>query len=125
MRTCLGGEVDGAPRRVPRSIEDELRKVVQEVTVIRAAPVEDRADVIALDQHVEIDEVIVDEVTLFRTLVHKLAEPRQTLIEWADSGGRCLDHLARAWSAPRPRLCRDPEELRSPRPVGRPSVRAA
>src|SRR3989475_6139535 len=124
MRTCLGGEVDGPPRRVPRSIEDELRKVVQEVTVIRAATVEDRADVIALDQHVEVDEVIVDEVTLSRALVHQLADPRQPLVERADGGGRSLEHLTRAWGAPSPRLCDDSEELFSPRPVCRPPVGA-
>src|SRR5207248_6069857 len=63
MRARLGGEVDLAPRGVPGPVEDELRDVVQEVPVDRAAPIQDRGDPIALHEHIAVHQIVVDEVT--------------------------------------------------------------
>jgi hypothetical protein len=41
-------------------MEDQVRDVVEEVAVLRAAPVQDGADVVAVDEHVAVDEVVVE-----------------------------------------------------------------
>src|SRR5207244_1363125 len=120
----LGREVDVAPRRVPRPVEGQLRDVVQEITVNGAAPIEDRADPVAGDEHVEVDQVVVHDMTLFRTVVDELAEARVTLFERSNSGGRAFEDHSPAGRATRGWLVHEAKEPLAPAGMTRPRVRA-
>jgi hypothetical protein len=76
-------EIDPVPRRIPRPPVQEPRQVVQEVAVDRAAPIDDRADAIAGNQHVVVEEVAVEQVALLGAGVDERLELRERLVEWA------------------------------------------
>src|SRR5205814_6682002 len=75
VRLHFPGKVDRVPLRVPRLVEDELREVVDEVPELGAAPVENGGDAVRVDEHVAIDEVIVDEMPCLGTGVEELRHP--------------------------------------------------
>src|SRR5207245_8114326 len=91
---CLRGEVDVAPCRVPRLVEDELRDVVQEVPVDRAAPIEDGGDPTTVHEHVAVDEIVMDEVAGLRAEIDQLAHPSESVFELPGPDRRSREQIA-------------------------------
>src|SRR5438874_11166528 len=81
-------EVDAIPCPVPRRPKSEPSNVVEEVSVLRVSPIDDRGDSAARDQHVEVQQITVDQMAIFGDLVHKRLKAANGLLERSDARGR-------------------------------------
>src|SRR5215216_5902044 len=86
MAHSLAPQVDALPGRIPGRPEREPGDVVEEVTVHRTSPIDHRADPIARDQHVVVQEVAVDQVAVRGTVVDEGLESLECLLERSGPG---------------------------------------
>ena len=114
VREGLGREIDVAPLWEPRRVEDQIRHVEEEVAVLRAAPVQNGADAVTVDEHVAVDEVVVEEMPHFRTRFGKLHQTFVALFECTTLGRRITQKLPPSRRAARRRLVRKSEQPLAP-----------
>src|SRR5437773_1909262 len=116
MTLDLSTNVDPAPAlAVPRPPEREQCSVVQEVAEDGRAPIEqDNAG--GVDEHVEVQQVVVDEIAVLGTERQQLPYPRQASVELAVADARAREKLALLRALPRRVLA---DEVVRPRRVDR------